>query len=619
MKVLLVEDHEHLAAILQEALVSQHYVVEMAADGEEGWQLVEAFEYDVILLDWMLPRLDGIAFLKRLRGEESYRWPSLNRRTPVLLMTAQVESADKVTGLDAGADDYLVKPFDINELLARIRALLRRGSQERSPLVSWRELELNPTTCQVHYQSQQLHLTAKEYGLMELFLRYPQRIFSYSALIEHLWQVEEIPTENAIRAHIKSLRKKLKEVGAQDFIETVYGLGYRLKSETKPKPTPKTKPNQALSIPVQSVWEKYRDSYQSRLDTIEQAIAAGLENRLTPQLQHKAQHEAHTLIGSLGIFGLDDASQLCREIEQTLKPQTIAPAPAIAALALKVQQLHHLITSIDFTPLNPLPLTAPDPKQIVIVDSDPTFTDSIQQAAIAYNFQLEIVTNLQQADSSLLHTSHALLLDLTTTITTSAGLAFLEQLSTRYPTLPVLVITAQDDFAMRVKIAQLGGKGFLQRPIAPLQVLEAIAQSLTHTAPATAKLLIVDDDSQALDALRSILNPWGFQLILLSDPQQFWHTLEQTQPDLLILDIEMPTHNGIDLCQVVRNDLRWGDLPILFLSAHTDDQTLQRAFMVGADDYISKPVRPTELVARILRPLERAKLRQELQRLKNQL
>jgi len=222
MKILIVEDDERIAEALAEALADQHYTVDTAADGEAGWDLVEAFPYDLVLLDVMLPKLDGIQFCQQLR-DYSYRMP-------VLMLTARDTSIDKVMGLDAGADDYVVKPFDLEELSARIRALLRRGGTTTPPVLKCGSLQLDPSSCEVTYRDRSLNLTPKEYSLLELFLRNRRRVFSRSAILESLWSFEEPPEEDTVKAHVKGLRQKLKAVGAPaNFIETIYGLGYRLK------------------------------------------------------------------------------------------------------------------------------------------------------------------------------------------------------------------------------------------------------------------------------------------------------------------------------------------------------------------------------------------------------
>lgn len=223
MKILLVEDDEQIAEALAQVLTDkQHYVVDTAADGEIAWQLVESTIYDLIVLDIMLPKLDGISLCQRLR-QNGYM-------TPVLMLTAKDASGDRVMGLDVGADDYVIKPFDLPELLARIRALIRRGGATQTPLLETSGLCLNPSTCEVTYQETLLHLTPKEYGLLDLLLRHKGQVLSRATIIEHLWSLDEPPTEDTVKVHLKALRRKLKVAGAPaDLIEGVYGLGYRLK------------------------------------------------------------------------------------------------------------------------------------------------------------------------------------------------------------------------------------------------------------------------------------------------------------------------------------------------------------------------------------------------------
>ncbi|WLT39660.1 response regulator transcription factor [Synechocystis sp. B12] len=222
MRILLVEDDQRIAIALQETLEDCQYKVDIANDGEMGWELLQAFDYSLILLDVMLPKLNGIELCQRLR--------QAGIQLPVLMLTGKDSSNDKVLGLDAGADDYVVKPFDLAELTARIRALLRRAEAVLPTVLEWGNLQLNPGNYEVNYGDKILHLTPKEYQILELFLRKPQRTLSRSLIMDQLWSFENPPGEDTVKVHIKDLRKKLRNAGApSDFIETVYGLGYRLK------------------------------------------------------------------------------------------------------------------------------------------------------------------------------------------------------------------------------------------------------------------------------------------------------------------------------------------------------------------------------------------------------
>lgn len=222
MKILLVEDDERIALPLAEALGDQNYAVDVAEDGELGWDYLAAYPYSLVVLDIMLPRLDGIDLCRRLRQR--------GLQTPVLMLTARDTSLDKVKGLDVGADDYVVKPFDLQELLARIRALLRRSLGSAVPVLEWQDLRLDPQLCQVTYRGLPLALTPKEYQVLELLMRQPQRTFSRDDILENLWTAEATPGVETVKVHMRGLRQKLGNAGAPlDFVETVYGLGYRLK------------------------------------------------------------------------------------------------------------------------------------------------------------------------------------------------------------------------------------------------------------------------------------------------------------------------------------------------------------------------------------------------------
>jgi two-component system, OmpR family, response regulator len=223
MRILLVEDDQRIAIALMETLRDRQYQVDLGEDGESGWEFLQAFSYELILLDVTLPKLNGIQLCQRLR--------KAGIQTPVLMLTARDSSSDKVLGLDAGADDYVVKPFDLAELTARIRALLRRGTTVLPTVLEWGDLRLNPSSYEVNYGENLLHLTPKEYQLLELFIRKNKMVLSRSLILDNLWSFEEPPGEETVKVHIKDLRKKLRIAGAPpDFIETVYGVGYRLKN-----------------------------------------------------------------------------------------------------------------------------------------------------------------------------------------------------------------------------------------------------------------------------------------------------------------------------------------------------------------------------------------------------
>jgi DNA-binding response OmpR family regulator len=230
MRILFIEDNRDLAEQLTDALRALHYAIDWAPDGQQGWEFVRATAYDLVLMDLNLPKLDGVTLCRRIRAE--------GYRTPILMLTAKSTSQDQVQGLDSGADDYIVKPVGIHELSARIRALLRRGGSETAPILEWGQLKLDPSQREVRYCDRKLSLTPKEYALLELMLRNSHQVVSRKTILEGLWSYEEdIPEEDTIKAHIKGLRRKLKAAGAEDLIQTIYGLGYRLNAAYLEPPT----------------------------------------------------------------------------------------------------------------------------------------------------------------------------------------------------------------------------------------------------------------------------------------------------------------------------------------------------------------------------------------------
>ena len=226
MRVLLVEDESDLGTAIQRVLIREKYVVDWVQDGTEAWSYLESqwTQYTVAVFDWLLPGLTGLELCKRLRARQN--------PLPVLMLTARDSLEDRVIGLDAGADDYLVKPFGMVELLARLRALQRRSPQFPNQILQVGCLTLDYATSTVSVQNAQgdfqaVQLTTKEFQLLEHFMKHPQQIINRDQLMNGLWGVQAEPTSNVVAAQIRLLRRKLAEYGRDDVIETIYGLGYR--------------------------------------------------------------------------------------------------------------------------------------------------------------------------------------------------------------------------------------------------------------------------------------------------------------------------------------------------------------------------------------------------------
>jgi DNA-binding response OmpR family regulator/HPt (histidine-containing phosphotransfer) domain-containing protein len=500
MKILLVEDDLCITSALLEGLSAHHYLVNTTENGQTGLDLAKTFDYDVILLDVLLPGLDGLNLCRQLRAQGC--------QTPILILSAKAESCDRVVGLEAGADDYLVKPFEFSELIARIQALLRRGRQTSPAVLEWGELSINAQSQEVTYQGRFIHLTPKEYGLLELFLRNPHQLFTRSAILDHLWSLDKYPGEEAVNTHIKVLRQKLKDAGLTTrVIETVYGMGYRLKSTLNPKDEPveqrpkTSRPTTRSSVldrqeaeakvaeSIAKIWEVFKTHWHEQLSLLRQVSEQFGVGTVEEDVLKQASIAAHRLVGALGTFGRPEGTEVARRIETLLQSEA-APDPNAA---LQLSNLIELLRQIIEDP-------CPAPKH---------------------------------------------------------------------------------------------------------------SRSLPQISVTEGKVMVVDDDPQILEILPKVLEPLGLQVTTLDNPRKFWEVLESSVPNLLILDVEMPYFNGIDLCQMIRNDRRWGRIPILFLTAHANPQIQHRVFAAGADDYVAKPIVPSELTTRVLNRLERVRGRQK--------
>jgi len=768
MRILLVEDDETIAAIVSDFLQKQHYVLDVAIDGELGWDFIDAYTYDLILLDVMLPKLDGMSLCHKIRNA--------GMQMPILLLTAKQTSDDKVMGLDVGADDYLVKPFDLEELAARIRALLRRGSSALAPLLEWGELYLDPSSCLVTYAGQVVNLSNKEYSLLELFLRNSRRILNRNMILDHLWAGDDVPTEDTVKAHIKGLRRKFRTVGApEDLIENVYGIGYRLKalnssvdritpriilagltadlahylenrlasclltfsstsdttltsleegnwqllvldqmlltpqivkvlndaysrlkqgnqliiyclekdgvkylpqkilgqlifypfeaqelvhiiaenlsldlppetleqnqpqsqpenlplqlpvSRTEPSLIHDRTPNSELDTNIAALWNKFKDKIHQRLVVLETAKVAYLTGEITPKLREQVILEAHKLAGSLGTFGFPLGTQLARKIED-LFLENLSLSPLQQQKFIKL--LAHLQEVVQSPPI-PASREIPDAKiskvalsnfsfyannpHLLIVEDDQELAQGLAIEASSWGMRVEVIHHISQARLAIAaHPPDLVLLDLVFPEAEATGLELLQELSNATPPIPAIVLTLRDSFPSRLEVARLGGCGFLSKPVTPNQVMQSVVQVVQQNYLGHFKVMVVDDDPTIFEILVTYLKASELQLVYLEDPRNFWETLESSAPDLLILDINMPYINGIELCRVIRNDPNWSSLPVLFISSQDDISTVQQVFRVGADDFISKPFSENTVVTRVLNRLQRLNMMRSL-------
>jgi DNA-binding response OmpR family regulator len=442
MRVLLIEDDECIAKSLETVLAKENYAVDVAVDGELGWQFIESFTYDLILLDVVLPKRDGISLCRQIRAYDHH--------TPVLLLTACNSSSERIIGLDAGADDYVVKPFELQELLARMRVLLRRSSSPVVPLLEWNQLRLDPTSFQVTYSERLLHLTPKEYRLLELFLRNPRHVLTRNVILEHLWGLEGTPGEDTITAHIKGLRQKLKQAGAPaNFIETVYGMGYRLRDssqaaqngspdgsqDSSPEPIsplnestssdllallPDTAPatvtaslklpsdddRQQIQTALQEIWSKYAPKNYEYIQTLKQALTKLQHQVLLDQLGadqgepdqtsidwEQSYIATHKLAGALGLFGRPQGSELALKLEPFFKKKQLPTSIELAEISAQIEQLSTIVSyppasSPDGSALNTGFGTVVDTvlntvpvslSALILIDNDPIWAAQLRQ------------------------------------------------------------------------------------------------------------------------------------------------------------------------------------------------------------------------------------------------
>jgi len=221
MRLLLVEDNKKLSSYIKKGLENNSYSVDCAFDGEDGIKQIIYGEYDLIVLDILLPKKDGISVCREMREK--------NINTPVLMLTAKVETEDKILGLDSGSDDYLAKPFDFNELLARIRALLRRPKEKKEEVINAKDISIDGSKHIAMKAGIVLELTLKEYSVLEFFMRNKDMVISREQLLDHCWDLSFESFSNIVDVYVKRLRKKISPDDYEEYIQTIRGIGYKFR------------------------------------------------------------------------------------------------------------------------------------------------------------------------------------------------------------------------------------------------------------------------------------------------------------------------------------------------------------------------------------------------------
>ncbi|MEM9091687.1 MAG: response regulator [Cyanobacteria bacterium P01_F01_bin.53] len=592
MKFLLVEDDLAFAESIKQLLETHYYSVDLATDGKMGEEMADVFSYDLILLDWMLPKRTGIEVCQVLRDAGD--------RTPIILMTAQDSGANEVAGLDAGADDYLMKPFGFEELLARIRAILRRSEGIASPILTWGDLRLNPSNaqvscCQGDGEPISIPLTPKEYGLLEVFLRNPNRIFSMDALIDKVWSFDDTPTTGAIRTHIKGLRQKMKVVGLKEVIDTVYGLGYRL----SPVVAVVLPHKAATELPV-PLSKQTANTTGEKVATHQPAVdSAAVDGTAVDKATiEKAVAEKPTDKSTVDKSTVDKSTVDKSTVDKSTVDKFVAEKPIAVD---KAEAVPSAIPEIDLLALWQ-PVSA---RYLLRVENLAKTLRALSTGVQKPVEQEDIATEAHTLAGSLGSFGFS---------AATPQCREIERIIRDYDNLGNQQLQALTKAITNVQQMLIAVDPVVPTTIKAPTLTQAsqVSQSPTDErslTPSVAKLLIVDDDPAILTLLEGLLHNWGLQIRLLNAPQQLWMTMEQFDPDMVVLDVEMPHLSGFDLCQMLRNEPRWSELPILFLTAHTEAETIQKVFSIGADDYIRKPIVAAELIARVLSWLERARNR----------
>ncbi len=464
-----------------------------------------------------------------------------------------------------------------------------------------------------------------------------------------------ILSHHTVFLRAEDLRQRLNASGmTEELIDTVYGIGYRLKVSpqtllaqplvemlkvaTEGKIPVKVLVNNALSTNkapenkfsdgIAKIKERFDASLEERMKVLLEAERSLQQGKLTSDQRIAAKDDIHRLAGTLGTFGYPEASEIAKGLESLLIGTNLLTESEIIRINQLILKLGKVIAKSS-DPVTLAVLSESLKPIVLFLGEDLKFADALYLEAIANGFRFKMLepANLKENLEEWItkDTISVVLIALNPKDLESEHLLQLSILKQYFPSIPVLILAnhtnhdPQDILRERVEVARRGGDRYLLQPIALNEIFVIVnqliiqmrSQSLAISETEKAKIMVVDDDPIILEFLTNLLQPWGLQVTCLGNSLEFWEVLTATQPDLLILDLEMPTFKGIELCQVIRSDPQWISLPILMITARQEAEIIAQAFAAGCDDFVRKPIIEPELIARIIKHLEPSRIRQK--------
>lgn len=629
MKILLAEDDERLGKLIYDYLIPESEIVDVVNTGFEIGEKLTKESYDLLILDVMLPKKNGIDICRDLRRG------GIN--IAILFITALNNKNDKIKAFESGADDYLIKPFDFEELLMRVKALLRRDNQVnvKSAPLKWYDLTMITEEKKVFYCDNSVHLTPREFKILQIFLTTPNKVFSSESIIDKLWDIETIPTDSTLRTHIKSLRKKLEEKGAEkDFIETLYGMGYRLK-QIKEKLINETKNN--LPLNAEKINQKQKVSKENELKHLiekmwldnQKSIAEDCQklsnyiNGKNKELEiDQAIRIAHNFVGFLGSLGFDTASKISKEIENLLKNnRDNLENQEIKSTILKL--LNDLETNL--FPLGEIATSGNQKNptkhlfsqgniEILVIDEDIKLSNNLilfmDNPQVNFNFVYTIESGLKYLKEK---EYNLVILETEWEKSSSSQLIkILDYLKTKEDKTKTIIYSKNDSLENRLYCSKYPISAFLNKNNS-LEILwqntKTILSNNHHISETNYlyNILIIDDDVRFTEILKQKLieHKLPINIQTISDSETFLEEIIKIKPELIILDLQMPKLNGLDICKIIKKDPFLQSIPIIFLTGNLEPDIINQFVEAGADDFISKSKIDLELYPRIMTHLKR--------------